>query len=169
MSVSGDPDAAQIMLVTRLAALVETIADLRDAQQHAAQAAAARRAAERLHAARGTRARPPRDAARPGPRLAWLAWASPSRQPRHRPAARRLPMHAAPPRRIPGRHAGQDRPVTEAQHVRATREPAVRSVPAPQSRQGVLAQSPDTGHSGHFLCRDEYQAAIEGGRKPLQR
>ena len=60
MSVSGDPNAAQITLVTRLAALAETIADLRDAQRHAAQAAAARRAAERLYAALGTRTRPPR-------------------------------------------------------------------------------------------------------------
>jgi hypothetical protein len=58
-SVSGDPALAQITLVTRLAALVEDIADLRDAQQHAAQAAAARHAAERLHAARGTRITPP--------------------------------------------------------------------------------------------------------------
>jgi len=60
MSVSGDPDAAQITLVTRLAALVETIAGLRGAQRQAAQAAAARRTAERLYAARGTRTRPPK-------------------------------------------------------------------------------------------------------------
>lgn len=60
MSVSGDPDAAQITLVTRLAALIEAIAELRDAQRHAAQAAAARRAAEGLYAARGTRTRPPK-------------------------------------------------------------------------------------------------------------
>jgi hypothetical protein len=59
MSVSGDPNAAQIMLVAHLAALVEAIADLRDAQRHAAQAAAARRAAEGLYAARGARTRPP--------------------------------------------------------------------------------------------------------------
>jgi hypothetical protein len=58
-SVSGDPTLAQITLVTRLAALVEDIADLREAQRHAAQAAAARHAAERLHAARGIRITPP--------------------------------------------------------------------------------------------------------------
>jgi hypothetical protein len=58
-SVSGDPTLAQITLVTRLAALAEDIADLREAQRHAAQAAAARQAAERLHAARGTRITPP--------------------------------------------------------------------------------------------------------------
>ena len=58
-SVSGDPALAQITLVTRLAALVEDIADLREAQRNAAQAAAARHAAERLHAVRGTRITPP--------------------------------------------------------------------------------------------------------------
>jgi hypothetical protein len=58
-SVSGDPTLAQITLVTRLAALAEDIAGLREAQRHAAQAAAARQAAERLHAARCTRITPP--------------------------------------------------------------------------------------------------------------
>jgi hypothetical protein len=58
-SVRGDAALAQITLVTRLAALVEDIADLREAQRHAAQAAAARHAAERLHAATGTRITPP--------------------------------------------------------------------------------------------------------------
>jgi hypothetical protein len=57
-AASGDPALAQITLVTRLAALAETIADLREAQRHAAQAAAARHAAERLHAATGTRITP---------------------------------------------------------------------------------------------------------------
>ena len=58
-SVSGDRALAQITLVTRLAALVEDIAELREAQRNAVQAAAARHAAERLHAARGTRITPP--------------------------------------------------------------------------------------------------------------
>jgi hypothetical protein len=58
-SVSGDLTLAQITLVTRLAALAEDIADLREAQRHAAQAAAARHAAERLYAARCTRITPP--------------------------------------------------------------------------------------------------------------
>ena len=49
-SVSGDLALAQIVLITRLAALAEAVADLREAQRHAAQAAAARRAAEHLHA-----------------------------------------------------------------------------------------------------------------------
>jgi hypothetical protein len=53
-------------LVARLAALVQDIAELRAVQRHAAQAAAARHAAEHLHAVRtayatripGSRARP---------------------------------------------------------------------------------------------------------------
>jgi hypothetical protein len=57
-AASSDPALAHITLVTRLAALAETIADLREAQRHAAQAAAARHAAERLHAATGTRITP---------------------------------------------------------------------------------------------------------------
>ena len=56
-AASGDPALAQITLVTRLAALAETIADLRAAQRHTAQAAA-RHAAERLLAATGTRITP---------------------------------------------------------------------------------------------------------------
>jgi hypothetical protein len=63
-SVSGDPALSQITLVTRLAALVEDIADLREAQRHAAQAAAARQAAERLHAAGAARTRPPKQPGR---------------------------------------------------------------------------------------------------------
>jgi hypothetical protein len=39
-----------VTLVTRLTALAEAVAELRSAQRHAAQAAAARQAAERLNA-----------------------------------------------------------------------------------------------------------------------
>jgi hypothetical protein len=49
--LTGDRSMAPIMLITRLAALAEAVAELRDAQHHAAQAAAARAAAERLYAA----------------------------------------------------------------------------------------------------------------------
>jgi len=51
VSISGDPVLAQATLVGRFARLVEAVAYLRDAQQRAAQAAAARRAAEHLYAA----------------------------------------------------------------------------------------------------------------------
>lgn len=109
------------------------------------------------------------DAARPGQRPGWLALLSPSHQPGYRSNARRLPVHAGPPRRVPGRHAGQDRPVAGAQHVRAMREPLVRNVPAYSVGKASFTQIPVTGRSGQFLCRDEFQTAIEGGRKALQR
>jgi hypothetical protein len=49
--ITGDPALAQMTLLTRFARLAEAVADLREAQRHAAQAAAARRAAEHLYAA----------------------------------------------------------------------------------------------------------------------
>ena len=49
--LTGDRSMTPIVLITRLAALAEAVAELRDTQQHAAQAAAARAAAERLYAA----------------------------------------------------------------------------------------------------------------------
>lgn len=51
--VSHDRTYAQAALVVRLAALADAVSELRDAQRHAAQATAARHAAERLHAAAG--------------------------------------------------------------------------------------------------------------------
>jgi len=49
--LTSDPSFRPIVLISGLAALAEAVAVLRQAQQHAAQAAGARRAAERLHAA----------------------------------------------------------------------------------------------------------------------
>ena len=49
--LTGDRSMTPIVLITRLAALAEAVAELRDAQRNAAQAAAARAAAERLYAA----------------------------------------------------------------------------------------------------------------------
>ena len=49
---TGDPVLAQLRLILQLAALTEAVIDLRTAQRHAAQAAAAQTAAERLYAAR---------------------------------------------------------------------------------------------------------------------
>ena len=51
---SSDSTLAVVTLVTRLAALAEAVAKLRTVQQRAAQAASARRAAERFLAARAT-------------------------------------------------------------------------------------------------------------------
>jgi hypothetical protein len=49
--VSGDATQITIALAANLAALASPVAELRHAQQHAAQAAAAEEAAARLHAA----------------------------------------------------------------------------------------------------------------------
>jgi hypothetical protein len=57
----NDPARAQLMLIIRLAGLIEAVADLRQAQRHAAQAAAAHRAAEHLHTARATCTSPASD------------------------------------------------------------------------------------------------------------
>jgi MobA/VirD2-like, nuclease domain len=62
--VTGDPLIAQLRLILQLAALAEAITDLRTAQRHAAQAGAARTAAERLYAARRSYTAPPGGRAR---------------------------------------------------------------------------------------------------------
>ena len=49
--LTGDRTLTPVVLLVRLAALAEAIAELRESQQHAAQAAAALRAARHLHAA----------------------------------------------------------------------------------------------------------------------
>ena len=49
--LTGDRSMAPIVLITRLAALAEAVAELRESQQRAAQAAAAHAAAEQLYAA----------------------------------------------------------------------------------------------------------------------
>jgi hypothetical protein len=61
---------ALVTLITRLAALAEAVAELRLAQQHAAQAADARKAAEHLHAAACDYSTPPRDLRQTRPRTA---------------------------------------------------------------------------------------------------
>jgi hypothetical protein len=58
--VGHDPTLSQVALISRLAALADAVTELRQVQQHAFQAAAARRAAEWLYAAAG----------KPGGRLA---------------------------------------------------------------------------------------------------
>ncbi|HUC25682.1 MAG TPA: hypothetical protein VMA73_23495 [Streptosporangiaceae bacterium] len=62
-AASSDNTLAIVALVTRLAALAEAVAQLRDAQQRAAQAASARHAAEHLRAARAAYAIWPRSPA----------------------------------------------------------------------------------------------------------
>jgi hypothetical protein len=54
--ITADPSVRPLVLITRLAALAEAVADLRQSQQRAAQAASALSAAQRLHAAAGAQA-----------------------------------------------------------------------------------------------------------------
>jgi hypothetical protein len=56
---TGDRDLRQVALVVRLAALAEAVSELRQAQHHAAQAAAALAAAERLRSAASQMSRSP--------------------------------------------------------------------------------------------------------------
>ena len=55
--LTDDPALYPVLFITRLAALAEAVAQLRDTQERAAQAAAALASAERLHAARSAPAR----------------------------------------------------------------------------------------------------------------
>ena len=79
---------AQAQLVTQLAALVDAVTELRQAQRHAAQAAAARQAAQHLHAERrrltrrteSRAARSARLAAEEFPVTAWAAIRPPGAQ-----------------------------------------------------------------------------------------
>lgn len=85
--VSDDPALTPVVLITRLAALAEAVADLREVQQRAAQAAAARQAAGHLHAAAATWKTGPRQPrAGTAVRLAAVGFPMPPRP--HRPAPR---------------------------------------------------------------------------------
>jgi hypothetical protein len=98
-AVSSDNTLAIVTLVTRLAALAQAVAHLRDVQQRAAQAAGARHAAERLRAARAAYPIwPPTAPARartPGERM-HLEFPSPPRSPQKDPAAP-VPLTTARP------------------------------------------------------------------------
>jgi len=118
----GDKDqAAVLMLVAKLAELAIAVAELRDAQRHAAQASAARAAAERLHATacagpfrgRAANARPtvrPHRRTRTAADLARLDFPDGSKPPRTAPsgspqpgsAQAPTPRRASPPRRPRG-------------------------------------------------------------------
>jgi hypothetical protein len=110
--IGHDRTLAQVALITRLAALTDAVADFRQAQKYAAQAFAARQAAEHLHAAAG-QASMPFTARRAEPTaatdLAGEAFPAPPRmrRPAQFPAGRRRPTRRtassrpepAPPRR----------------------------------------------------------------------
>jgi hypothetical protein len=112
--ITRDQSMAPLVLIAKLAALAEAVAELRQSQQHAVQATAALRAAERLHAAaRPAPAAQPR-AASPQPQpaqqpssaaqLAALSFPKPARAGRQPPAPGQLgpaPSGPMPPRRPP--------------------------------------------------------------------
>ena len=112
--VTQDRSMAPLVLIAKLAALAEAVAELRQSQQHAAQATAALRAAERLHAAaRPAPAAQPRGASpqpQPAPQpssaaqLAALSFPKPARADRQPPAPAQpgpAPSGPMPPGRPP--------------------------------------------------------------------
>jgi hypothetical protein len=113
--LTRDPALMPLVLITRLAALAEAVAELRRAQQHAVQAAAARTAAQRLHAAARSAPgvqQPANPRPRSAARLADESFPQPFRSvPRKPPPGQPRPGHSprpgrgpAPPRpRGPGR------------------------------------------------------------------
>jgi hypothetical protein len=97
--LAKDPSLAPVVLILRLASLAEAVAGLREAQQRAAQATGALRAAGRLRAMAGASAAPGRGGPRQAVSPAALAGASFPAPPRPAPAG----SGAAPrPRTAPG-------------------------------------------------------------------
>ena len=112
--ITRDRSMAPLVLIAKLAALAEAVAELRQSQQHAAQATAALRAAERLHAAARPaptaqpRATSPQPQPAPQPssaaQLAALSFPKPARAGRQPPAPGQpgpAPSGPMPPRRPP--------------------------------------------------------------------
>jgi len=90
--LTGDRSLTPIVLTTKLAALAEAVAELRESQRHAAQAAAARAAAEHLYAAtRPAPAPPSRSAPRASTAARLAALSFPPATP-----GRRLPAPGQP-------------------------------------------------------------------------
>ena len=118
--ITQDQSMAPLVLIAKLAALAEAVAELRQSQQHAAQAAASLRAAEHLHvAARPTpaaqhRAASPQPQPAPQPssaaQFAALSFPKPARADRQPPAPSQpgtapsgpMPPHRPPPPRPRG-------------------------------------------------------------------
>jgi hypothetical protein len=99
---TGNSSLTGVILILRLAALVETVADLREAQQRATQAAAARTAVRRLYAAAGRRSMPAYESARPTSTAAQLADTSFPKPPRPQQSAKgHTQAGTAPSRRAP--------------------------------------------------------------------
>ena len=108
--LTGDRSLTPIVLITRLAALAQAVAELRESQRHAAQAAAARAAAERLYAAtRPAPAPPPPPASRASTAAHIAALSFPPTTPGRQPPAPAQPgPDQGAPR--PSRRASLPRP-----------------------------------------------------------
>jgi hypothetical protein len=103
--ITADPSLRPLVLITRLAALAEAVAGLRQSQQRAAQAASALSAAQRLRAAAGTHAMPTggNAATRTAPGIAGAAFPVmpgpvPADSPAPVPRSPALPVPKPPPR-----------------------------------------------------------------------
>jgi len=106
--VGGDPSLGQIALITRLAALADSVSALRDTQGRVAQAAAARTAASHLRSAASTR--PTRDPRRRQTAARLAAAAFPARsQPNAGPAVGEPVSVPAGSHHVPVRRSGQPR------------------------------------------------------------
>ncbi len=109
--LTGDRSLIPIVLITKLAALAEAVAELRASQRHAAQAAAARAAAERLYAATRPAPAPPPPSAPRASIVAQLAALSfPPTTPGCQPPAPKQPgPDQGSPRPSPPRPRGPSR------------------------------------------------------------
>jgi hypothetical protein len=120
--LTKDPSLTPIVLLTRLAAVAEAVAGLRRVQEHAAQAASALQAAQRLHTAAGTSTAHATGRRARASSAAVLAGASsrnhlrrPVRTPPHlaRPGLSRAPRHR--PRADVAAASHHDRAITEGE------------------------------------------------------
>jgi hypothetical protein len=148
--LTRDRSMAPILLITRLAALAEAVAELRQSQQHAAQAAAALRAAEHLHAAACPAPAPPRPAphASTAAQLAGLSFPAPARpaerppapgQPGPDPDGPRPPRRPSPPR---PRRPAPDRAARTTGHKLLDRSSdGLAAYAAPVPRAGLSAKA----------------------------
>ena len=145
--ITQDRSMAPLVLITKLAALAEAVAELRESQQHAAQAAAALRAAGHLHAA----TRPAPAAQRPG-RLT-TATTSPAAQQRR--AARRPVVPQASQGRPPATRTRSARP-------RPGKPATITAIPATTTTwpsrldeldgRGVIELASSLGYAGRILA-----------------
>jgi len=96
--LSRDPANAPLVLLVGLAALIEAVAELREAQRHAAQAAAALAAAKHLHTAARAAAPRPATPARPATAAQLAATSFPKTAPGRSPIAGQPRPGQDPPR-----------------------------------------------------------------------